>query len=281
MKKIIQACSDLGLRLDGTKLGPSTIMDKYNYTYTDKVISKDTIKDSSDSKLKNLELLNDFNSQLYSVVDNVIKNGDTPITLGGDHSIAIASALASINNFPNIGIIWVDAHGDFNTEDTTESGNIHGMPFAAVTGFNNKEIVPFHKGEFFNKANAVLVGVRSLDDGEIINLKKAGITVFTTNDIKRLGVKEVMTTAFNIANKEGLGVHISYDLDLIDPSVAMGVSVPAVDGISENEAKEIMHYLKSNEDMIKSLDLVEYNPILDKDDKTLELAISLLKIFID
>lgn len=285
-KDIIMACTDLGLKKVGTENGPTLLYNEIKslinindtYVVNKKLIEKDL---KENIKLRNLEAVNDFNKKLYQTVTTSLVNGSIPITLGGDHSIAIGSALASINHFGNLGIIWIDAHSDFNTDDTTVSGNIHGLPLAAITGYKNKMLVEFHKGNFYNPNNTVLVGTRSIDLLEQDNLKKCGITVFTTDDIKNLGVDEVMNRAWIIANHETSGVHISVDLDIIDPLVAPGVSVPELNGINNEEAILIAQYLYNHTNDIKSLDLVEYNPLLDIDNKTLNLAISMLKIIIN
>jgi arginase len=283
---IINACTDLGLQVTGTEKGPVLLYNEIkdiksiDNVYT---VIKDNIEKCTDNnvKLKNLDSVNIFNKELYNVVSKSIKNDHFPIIIGGDHSITIASALASINYYQNLGIIWIDSHGDFNTEETTISGNIHGLPFATVTGYFNKMLIDFHKGPFYNFKNAVLVGARSLDELEKLNLIKCGITVFTTNDIKDMGAKEVMKKAWAIANNSTKGVHISYDIDVIDPNIAPGVSVPELDGINVDDTKVIMEFLVKNKNDIKSIDFVEFNPIHDVKKETLNLASTLLESFLE
>lgn len=280
---IIQACTDLGTHKRGTEMGPVLLLNNIDFNGKVYVLKKDKIAKTynKEDKLKNLEGVNKFNQELYNTVNFIVENDYIPITLGGDHSITIATALASIKYHHNMGIIWIDSHGDYNTEDTTMTGNIHGLPFAAITGYQNKMLTSFHQGEFYNPKKAVLVGARSLDELEIINLTKAGITVFTTEDIKTLGVKKVMCEAIEIASSETNGIHISFDIDLVDPDVAPGVSVPEDTGINEHEALTIMKILRRNKKLIKSFDLVEFNPVYDIDNKTLEFTTKLLKTFIE
>lgn len=278
---IIGACSDLGVHIDGAKLGPEAIEKNINlnninniYNVHAKEIKKDL---SKDNLRKNLKEINEFNSELYSVVLNSLNNNMFPITLGGDHSIAVASGLASIKKHDNLGIIWFDAHGDYHTFKTTISGNIHGLPFAALTHYEDKDLADFHSGNFYNPKNAVLVGGRDIDrPDEIKNLKDAGVTIFTTEDIHKYGPKVIYQKAFDIASNGTNGVHVSYDLDVIDPITAPGVSIPAADGINLEEAYSFADYMVKNKEKIKSIDLVELNPLRDIDKKTEKIANNIL-----
>ena len=158
---IIAACSDLGVHVNGSNLAPNILINNINKNNINKIkeINYDNnyIKESDKNNLKkNLNELNSFNKNLYNEINNSLSNEMFPLTIGGDHSIAIASALASINKYNNLGIIWFDAHGDFHTFDTTSSGNIHGLPFAAVTGYEKNLLTDFHSGNYFNFENAVL-----------------------------------------------------------------------------------------------------------------------------
>ena len=226
---------------------------------------------------KNINSINEFLTQLYSQVDYSIKNKKFPLTLGGDHSIAIASVLSSLKNNDDLGVIWIDAHADFNTFETTETGNIHGLPLAAVCGLC-PELTNHLQEKFINPKKCVIVGARSIDKEEANNLKKYGVTFFSTQELKKDGINKIMDKAFKIAGNK---VHISYDLDIIDPQIAKGVSVPEKNGINEIEAKEIIKYLKTKIELIKSFDLVEYNPTFDNDKQTLYLANKLLNLFIN
>lgn len=278
---IIGACSDLGVHVDGTKLGPEILEKNLNEENINKIINikSNNIKKELDKNnlKKNLNEINLFNQKLYNEVLNSLNNNKFPLTLGGDHSIAIASALASIKKHDNLGIIWFDAHGDFHTFETTISGNIHGLPFAALCNYEKKDLANFHNGNFYNPKNAVLVGGRDIDKpGEINNLKNAGVTIFTTEDIKKLGTEYVYNKAFEIASNGTNGVHVSYDLDVIDPNIAPGVSIPAINGINLEEAYSFTDYMIKNKEKIKSIDLVELNPLKDKDHKTEKIADKIL-----
>lgn len=278
---IIGAGSDLGVHIDGTHLGPIQLMNDLKGFYKGESFS--LVQDESIIKSRNLSDLkkNDyeiekFNTKLYQNIVEKVTDGYFPITIGGDHSVAIASALASAKVHENIGIIWFDAHTDYNTFDTTVTGNIHGLPLAAITGWKNNELRYFHDGNIIQPSKAVVVGARSIDDWEKDNIKYSGITVFTTEDIKEKGIEAVVEEAFKIASEKTKGVHISFDLDLIDPEVAPGVSIPEFDGINEEETMKINEEIIKHLDQVVSYDLVEFNPLRDQDRKTEQIAINLL-----
>lgn len=284
MKKIdiIAACSDLGVHISGSNLGPEKIINNINKNTVNKIkklnYDNNYIKELEKNNLKkNLIELNKFNSILYNEIISSLNNNMLPITLGGDHSIAIASALASINKINNMGIIWFDAHGDFNTFETTSSGNIHGLPFAVITGYEKNLLSDFHNGNYFNPKNAVLLGARDIDEPyELNNLMDAGITIITTEDIKKYGINAMYEKAFSIASHGTNGIHISYDLDCIDCDIAPGVSIPVKNGINLEEAYGFVDYIIKNKEKIKSIDLVELNPLKDKNKITEEIASNIL-----
>lgn len=279
---IVAACSDLGVHINGSQIGPEFLInniDKNNINKIKKInYDNNYIKELDKSNLKkNLNKINLFNKNLYNEVLNSLENNSLPITLGGDHSIAIASALASINKYNNLGIIWFDAHGDFHTFETTSSGNIHGLPFAAITGYEKKLLSEFHNGTYFNFKNAVLLGARDIDEPyELNNLKDAGVTIITTEDIKKYGIDEMYKKAFEIASNGTEGIHISYDLDCIDCDIAPGVSIPVKNGINLDEAYGFVDYIIKNKEKIKSIDLVEFNPLRDKNKITENIATNIL-----
>lgn len=230
---------------------------------------------------RNLEPINEFNEKLYEQVLQIIEDGEFPLTVGGDHIVAIASSLASIQKHQNLGIIWFDSHADYNTYATSVTGNLHGLPLAVATHFEKDILADFHKGPFYNPKHTVIVGGRDIDPWEWENVLEAGVTVFSTKDIQQYGVVEICKKAFEIASSGTNGVHISFDLDLIDPSFAPGVSVPAKDGINLEETYSLVDEIVKYTNMIKSADLVEYNPVLDEDNKTANLAKEILTKWIE
>lgn len=273
MKKIlIGAGSDLGVHIDGASLGPEVILKKKNLKKVLFKQNKNIKKSKTKNDLKkNLVDLNQFNETLYNFLK---KEKNFCITVGGDHSIAIASALASLKKEKNLGIIWIDSHLDYNTFATTITGNLHGLPLAALNGLN-QDLSKFHDGNYYNPQNTVVVGYRALEENalaEIQNIQTMGVTVYTTEDIKKYGVSKIMEEAFKIAFKNTSGLHISFDLDVIDPDIAPGVSIKEKNGINLDETKEIINFLNTKKKYLKAFDLVEYNPLNDQNNTTLEIA---------
>lgn len=278
---IVGAASDLGVHIDGTSLGPVQLMNDLKSFYKGESITfepdKNIIKSRNLSdRRKNEYEIDKFNTKLYKGIIEKMQDEYFPILIGGDHSTAVASALASAKIHTDIGIIWFDAHTDYNTFETTVSGNIHGLPLAAINGYKNHELRYFHDGNVIQAAKTVIVGARSIDDWEKDNLKYSGVTVFTTEDIKEKGIEKVVEEAFKIAGNKTKGVHVSFDLDLIDPEVAPGVSIPEFDGLTEDEAMKINENIIKHIDDIVSYDLVEFNPLRDQNRKTEQIAVNLL-----
>ena len=276
---IVNACSDLGVKINGSDKGPIELNKFQNIVDKTITIKKENVKKELEdgNKKRNIKYVNKFNIELYNAI---VKEENFVITIGGDHAIAIGSDLASKKKHGNIGIFWIDAHSDYHNMNSTITGNLHGMPFATVDGENGNDLSYFYDGEYFNPKKSVLIGGRDIEDPEYINLEKAGVKVFTTEDIKKYGVKKVMDDAYEIV-KDMDGLHISYDLDVIDPTVAPGVSVKADNGISKEEAFEIIDEIIKRKDILKSFDLVEFNPDYDINDETKNIALSILKKIIE
>ncbi len=280
---LIEANQDLGVRVDGAHLGPPILAKHFQDSdiniYS---VNKENVEKERDRKnrKKNLKYVNKFDEELYNLMLDIKEKEEFPIVLGGDHTVAIPSALASIKKEENLGIIWIDAHGDYNTFETTITGNLHGLPLAANNGLCH-DLTKFHHGNYYRHQNTVIVGGRDIDDWEMPNLVRDNIKIFTTDDIHRYGVKKIMEEAFKIASSGTNGVHVSYDLDVIDPILAPGVSVPAISGISTDEAYQITDELIKHKKLIKSLDLVEFNPLYDVDQKTEKIALNILKKVIE
>ncbi len=282
---IINAATDLGVHVDGSDKGPLILSHEIeNNKKIDSIITvkkKDIIKSHDPKDLeKNLKYVNEFNERLYKEIKNTKDKGLFPLTIGGDHSLAIASALASIKTDESLGIIWVDAHGDYNTFATTKTGNLHGLPLAANDGLCQK-LTAFHDGAYFKPENTVIFGGRDIDPWEMPVIKENHANLITTQDIKEKEISKLVKEAVTLATKNTNGIHLSLDLDVIDPVVAPGVSVPAKDGIDEDEFLNIVRELLKYKDQIKSIDLVEFNPTRDIDDKTKKIALKTLEILLE
>ena len=278
---IFGAGTDLGVNIDGASLGPVQLMNDLKAFYKGESMmfeqDKDIIKSRNLSdRRKNEYEIEKFNTNLYKNMVDKIKEEYFPIMIGGDHSATIASSLASAKVNIDVWIIWIDAHTDYNTFETTVTGNIHGLPLAAINGYKNSELRYYHDGKVIQPSRTVIIGARSIDEAEKDNVKYSGVTVFTTQDIKEKGIEAIMDEAFKIAGYKTKGIHISYDLDIIDPDIAPGVSVPEFDGINEEEAMQINEYIINHMQSVLSYDLVEFNPLRDVDRKTEQIALNLL-----
>ena len=278
---IFGAGTDLGVHIDGASLGPVQLMNDLKAFYKGESMlfeqDKEIIKSRNLSdRRKNEYEIEKFNTNLYKNIVEKIKEEYFPIMIGGDHSAAIASALASAKVNVDVGLIWIDAHTDYNTFETTVTGNIHGLPLAAINGYKNQELRYYHQGKIIQPSKTVIIGARSIDEKEKDNVRYSGVTVFSTKDIKEKGIDAIMDEAFKIAGFKTKGIHISYDLDVIDPEIAPGVSIPEFDGINEEEAMKINEYLVNHIKDIISFDLVEFNPLRDIERKTEQIALNIL-----
>lgn len=226
--------------------------------------------------LKNIHIIVENVKQLAEAVDKIIQKGSFPLILGGDHSISMGTLAGVAKHYKNLGVIWFDAHGDINTDKTTPSGNIHGMPLAASLGYGHPLLT--NVGGFHPKIkaeNVVIIGARDLDDGEKQLIKDKNILIFTIRDIDRLGMATVMKETIKYLKKKTDGVHLSFDLDGIDPNVAPGVGTPVPGGVTYRESQLAMEML-ADAGIITSADFVEVNPLLDVKNKTANLAVELM-----
>jgi arginase len=218
---------------------------------------------------------------LCKAVERIMERRRFPLVLGGDHSIAIGtiSGIASYCRHRNkrLGLLWVDAHGDIHVPKTSPSGNIHGMPLAALLGLGPKELTGVGGDEpKLDPSRVALVGVRSLEDGERRHLQDLGIRVYTMSEIDRDGIHTVMSDALARVTDGTDCLHVSFDLDAVDPSLAPGVGTPVKGGLDYREAHVIMELIAASKRMT-SLELVEVNPILDEHNRSAVLAVELLE----
>jgi arginase len=291
MKKTISVIGvpmDLGQGRRGVDMGASAIryaglqerIEQLGYTVKDQgnihvpTAETHTINNQS-QKLKYLPEVVRVSEDLAAKVAEVVKQGDFPIILGGDHSIAIGSLAGVTQQYKNLGVIWFDAHGDFNTENTTPSGNIHGMPLAVSVGIGHDELV--NVAGFAPKVkpeNIVIVGARSIDSDERRLLKENNVTVYTMHEIDKLGIGTVMEEAIRIAGTGTDGIHLSLDLDSIDPDMCPGVGTPVLGGVTYREGHLAMEMLFQSGRVVSG-DLVEVNPILDEGNRTARTAVAL------
>lgn len=229
-----------------------------------------------DPKLRYLATISLFCATVADRVAEAVAAGRIPLILGGDHSLSIGSVAGSARG-RDIGLLWIDAHGDFNTADISPSGNIHGMSLACLTGHGHADLTGLAgRVPAINSANVALVGVRDLDPGERQALRASGVRCFTMQNIDRRGFAAVMEDAIRIVSQAPDGFHVSFDLDVIDPREAPGVGTPVPGGISYREAHLAMEFIAVSGRMV-SIDLVEDNPVLDDRNKTALLAVELIQ----
>lgn len=218
-------------------------------------------------------------TKLYQASLASLQEGALPIVLGGDHSLGAGSIAATAGWMKTqgqaLGVIWVDAHADINSPGTSPSGNVHGMPLAALLGREPLELARISGPEpAIRPEHTVLVGIRNLDDREKEIVKASGVHAFTMKDVDRLGIAEVMERALAAASNGTGGVHVSFNLDVCDPSIAPGVGTPVKGGLDYREAHYVMEAVAESGRLL-ALDLVEVNPALDLRNATAELATDL------
>ncbi len=217
---------------------------------------------------------------LFETAATSLTAGAVPVVLGGDHSLSAgsvaASAAAARQRDERLGLLWIDAHGDMNTPDTSPSGNVHGMPLAALLGPQPAELSAIGGAPAaVDAARTVLIGVRNLDPAEREQVLASGIHVFTMKDVDRLGMAAVAERALELAGDSTHGLHVSFDLDVCDPTIAPGVGTPVKGGLSYREAHLVMETV-ADSGRLRALDLVELNPTLDHRNATAELGVELV-----
>jgi arginase len=231
-----------------------------------------------DPRLRYLETILPVYARIAEAVRAVRSRDRLPIVLGGDHSVGLGS-IAGVTRGARAGVIWMDTHGDFNTHETTLTGNVHGMPLAALAGYGHERLVTLDgwkaAGPAVRPENVVVVGARDLDVAEADLMREAGVTVYSMAVIDRYGIRAVMERAIEIACAGTDGICASLDLDVMDPTVAPGVGTPSPGGLTVREAHLGMELLAASGALL-AIDVVEVNPILDARNRTAELAVDLI-----
>jgi len=281
---------DLGGGRRGVDMGPSAFriaglgdqLASLGFTVVDKGDLPAPIPETkrpADMKKKYVRDIAKVCQRLYDVSLKSLEEGALPLVLGGDHSLAAGSVAASAawvrrTQQKPVGLIWVDAHGDMNTPATTSSGNVHGMPLAALLGQEPAELASIGFSPSVLPQHTVLVGVRNLDEQEKAQIRASSVHVFTMKDIDRDGIAKIAERAIELASQETGGIHVSFDLDVCDPSFAPGVGTPVKGGFDYREAHMIMEMVADSRRLV-ALDLVEVNPTLDIRNTTAEFATEL------
>jgi arginase len=236
-------------------------------------------KHAGDPHAKYLKEITETCTKHAELVVKTLEAGKVPLVLGGDHSVG-AGTVAGVAEFyrrqnQKIGLLWIDAHTDINTPETSPSGNVHGMPLGAIMGLGPAELANiFNFSPKVNPENCVLVGVRYIDAVEKENVRRAGIEVFTMRDIDERGMRTVMEEALRAAGRGTAGYHVSLDMDWVDPEDAPGVGTPVRGGATYREAHLAMEIIADHGRML-SFEIVEVNPVIDEHNRTADLAVEL------
>ena len=230
---------------------------------------------SGDEHARFLPQIKDTSRRIAGLVAGAVRDGSYPVVLGGDHSVALGTLAGLREVHGPGGVIWIDAHGDLNSPDTSPSGNVHGMVLAAALGVAGERFQEDGWGlPALDSGRVALVGVRALDEGERALLGELDAKVFTMSAVDRLGVEPVISEALEHVTGPGF-LHVSLDMDAVDPDVAPGVGTPVRGGLSYREAHLAMELIAES-GLASSLDVVEVNPVLDRENETGKLAVELV-----
>jgi arginase len=282
---------DLGGNRRGVDMGPSAFriaglgerIAALGYSIVDKGDLPAPIPETQEQRDEHKKYIRDIAkvcNKVYQTALASLDEGAMPIVLGGDHSIGAGSVAAAADwakktkDLP-LGLLWVDAHGDINTPATSLSGNVHGMPLAALLGPEPAELARI--GTLSPKvlpAHTVLIGIRNLDEREKVAIRESHVHVFTMKDIDRQGIASIVEQAVNLAGNGTAGIHVSFDMDVCDPLIAPGVGTPVKGGLDYREAHMVMEIV-ADSGLLTSLDLVEVNPTLDVQNTTAQLGTEL------
>jgi arginase len=288
--RVIGVPLDLGQSRRGVDMGPSAVrvaglearLETLGHDVEDGGNIPVAIAEQKKEGQANAKYLKEITETCTKHAELIVKTleaGKIPLVLGGDHSVA-AGTVAGVAEFERrknekIGLIWVDAHADMNTPDTSPTGNVHGMPLAALVGLGPPELANiFNFSPKVAAENCVLVGARDIDAAEKENIRQAGIEVFTMRDIDERGMRAVMEEALRLAGRDTAGYHVSLDMDWIDPEDAPGVGTPVRGGATYREAHLAMEIIADHGRML-SFEIVEVNPVIDEHNQTADLAVEL------
>lgn len=274
--------SDMGpsaMRLAGMKERLEALGHQAVRYFSPMQVSPQEYEQVGNPKAKYLAPIVRANVQLAAEVEHAVENGDFPLVLGGDHSIALGSiaglSAAYQKKGLRMGVLYVDAHGDFNTADTTPSGNIHGECMSASCGYGLPELVNLYfDGQKLSPKNVCYVGLRDIDAGERLLMKEAGVTAFTMSDIDRMGFCDVVRKVIGFFKRRVDVVHVSFDMDCLDPMYAPGTGYQLAAGMTNREALLLMEEM-CDSGMVRSAEIVEVNPVLDVRNQTAALAVEL------
>jgi arginase len=288
---LIGAPLDLGAGRRGVDMGPSAMrvadlhqrLARLSYIVEDRgnvdVVQAES-RDAGNPHARYLPEIAETCRRLASLVEKAAGDGRFPLVLGGDHSAAVGTVSGVSRHFrkkkQKIGLIWVDAHADMNTPESSMSGNVHGMPLACLLGRGPREMTHvFGYAPKVEPKNTVIVGLRAVDQLERQNVRESGVHILTMRDIDERGLRAVMSDAIRFAMDGAAGFHVSFDMDSVDPQIAPGVGTPVPGGLTYREAHLAMETAGDTGALV-SMDIVEVNPVLDITNRTADLAVQLI-----
>jgi arginase len=288
---VIGAPMDLGAGRRGVDMGPSAVriarlsdrLAALGYEVEDLgnvTVEQPETSPTGHPKARYLPQIAHTCARLAEMVECALERGSVPLVLGGDHSIAAGTVAGVSRRFfkrgHRLGLIWIDAHADMNTPDSSPSGNVHGMPLACIAGLGPKELTELAGPvPMVEPGNIALVGVRDVDELERLNVRQTGVHAFTMRDIDERGLRTVIQQAIHAASSGTAGFHVSFDMDAVDPHEAPGVGTPVAGGLTYREAHLAMELI-GDSGLMTSVEVVEVNPVLDVANRTALLAVELI-----
>jgi len=289
--RMIGVPMDLGASRRGVDMGPSALrvggiaqhLKSIGHTVEDVgniIVKQPEEQHYGEKRAKYMAEIVETARDLSKLVEKALEDGMLPLVMGGDHSVALGT-VAGVGSYfrkkeKRTGLVWLDAHADMNTPDSSPSGNIHGMPLAAIAGYGPEELTQINGAKpMVNPHNICMVGVRDIDAKERKIIKESGVHVFTMRDLDERGMREVMAEALRFAQDETDGISVSLDLDFVDPTDAPGVGTPVRGGVTYREAHLAMEMIADTKSVV-SLEVVEVNPVIDQHNQTALLGIELV-----
>ena len=272
----------------GADLGPDairhaglyTVLQNLNASYQDygnvQIKNEEANQIDQATNLKNLNEVAAASELTANKVSEMIQEGQFPLLLGGDHSMAIGTIAGVQQHYENLGVIWYDAHADFNTEETSPSGNIHGMSLAVNLGMGHEKLTSILQNEpKIKPENVIIIGARSIDSGERELIKEKGIKVYTAHEVEQQGIESVIKESLNYLTARTDGIHLSFDVDSLDPIYVPGTGTPVEGGLSVRESHYALRFLNESEKIV-SAEFVEVNPLLDERNQTAKRTVELI-----
>lgn len=272
----------------GADLGPDairhaglyTVLQNLNASYQDygnvQIKNEEANQIDQATNLKNLNEVAAASELTANKVSEMIQEGQFPLLLGGDHSMAIGTIAGVQQHYENLGVIWYDAHADFNTEETSLPGNIHGMSLAVNLGMGHEKLTSILQNEpKIKPENVIIIGARSIDSGERELIKEKGIKVYTAHEVEQQGIESVIKESLNYLTARTDGIHLSFDVDSLDPIYVPGTGTPVEGGLSVRESHYALRLLNESEKIV-SAEFVEVNPLLDERNQTAKRTVELI-----